>query len=352
MTRTIKAVAIQMDAVLAPTDERLERAERLVNGAVESGAELVVLPELFNTGYGYTDENFRRAETITGKTASWLKRTAAEYDIHLAGSLMLLDREEIYNALLLSAPDGRMWRYDKNYPWGWERAYFRGRKGITIAETELGRIGMLICWDAAHLDLWQQYEGQVDLMVISSCPPDVTNPTFVFPTGEKVTFEDFGRMGELLKDTGRLLFGEMVNQQTAWLGVPTVQTTGVGHIRTEIPHGLLSMLSYLPIAPKLIRYLRQANKVALESDFVQGCKIVDCEGNVQAELEQSEGESFVVGDVLLLSQSPRRKQSQPKSLLPKIAYFSSDILLPLLMRSIYRRGVRKIEGKERIVANP
>ncbi|NJN99791.1 MAG: carbon-nitrogen hydrolase family protein [Anaerolineales bacterium] len=164
---------------------------------VPSGVELVVLPELFNTGYGYTDENFQRAELLSGKTVTWLKETAIRHHIHLAGSLMLLDEQEIYNSLLLFAPDGRLWRYDKSYPWGWERAYFRGGKGISVAETDLGKIGLLVCWDTAHRGLWRQYAGQVDLIIISSCPPDVTNPTFIFQNGDKVTFDDFGKRWRL-----------------------------------------------------------------------------------------------------------------------------------------------------------
>ncbi len=341
MSRTVNIAAIQMDAELAPTSERLRRAERLIEQVVPSGAELVVLPELFNVGYGYTDENFQRAEPLDGPTVTWLKETAARHHIHLAGSLMLLDRQEIYNALLLIAPDGRMWRYDKNYPWGWERAYFRGGKGVMVAETDLGDIGLLICWDVAHRDLWRRYAGRVDLMVISSCPPDVTNPTYIFPNGDRVTFDDFGSMGRQLKGTGRLLFGDMVNQQTAWLGVPAVQTVGTGHIRTPIPNGLMSLLSYLPAAPRLLRYLPQSHAVQLECDFVAGCKIVDCQGHVQTELEQAQGETFTLAEVALADRKPAPKRPPPSSLLPWIAYFSSDVVLPLLMRPVYRRGVRQ-----------
>ena len=344
MSPTIRAAAIQMDASLAPTVERLRRAERLVRQAAQSGAQLVVLPELFNTGYGYTSENFRRAEPITGQTVTWLRQTAAEYHVHLAGSLMLLDEGEIYNALLLLAPDGRMWRYDKRYPWGWERAYFRGGKGITVAQTDLGDIGLMVCWDTAHRDLWREYAGQVNLMVISSCPPDVTNPTFVFQSGEQVTFDDFGRVGRVLKDTGRLLFGEMVNQQTAWLGVPTVQTVGTGHIRTALPNGFLSMLSFLPVAPKLIKYLSRGRDIQVECDFIQGCKIVDGGGNVQTELEQAQGETFTVAEVVLPDRKAQPNRPQPKSLLPGVTYLSSDIVLPSLMLPIYRRGVRQVLG--------
>ena len=346
MSSTVSVAAIQMDAGLAPTADRLRRAERLVRQAARSGAQLVVLPELFNVGYGYTDENFRRAEPLDGPTVTWMRQAAANYHVHLAGSLMLLEERDIYNALLLFAPDGRMWRYDKNYPWGWERAYFRGRKGITVAKTDLGDIGFMICWDTAHRRLWRQYAGRVDLMIISSCPPDVTNPTFIFQNGERVTFDDFGRVGRQLKNTGRRLFGEMVNQQTAWLGVPTVQTVGTGHLRTTLPNSLLSMLSFLPVAPKLLKYLPQGHDIRLECDFVQGCKVVDSKGNVQTELDQAQGETFAMAEVVLPEGKAQPDRPQPKSLLPGVTYLSSDILLPLLMLSIYRRGVRRVPGKD------
>ena len=344
MTRTVAAAAIQMDASLAPTPERLRRAERLVSRAVEAGAQLVVLPELFNTGYGYTDENFRRAEEIDGQTVTWLREMAIQHRIHLAGSLMLRDEPEIYNALLLFTPEGRMWRYDKSYPWGWERGYFRGRKGAVIAKTDLGDLGLMVCWDTAHRSLWRRYAGRVDMMVIASCPPDVTNPTFVFPAGGRITFDDFGRVGASLKGAGRRLFGEMVNQQTAWLGVPTVQTVGTGRIQTGIPNGFLSLLAYVPLAPKLIKYLLQANKAQLACGFVQGCKIVDGRGNPQSELEQAQGESFTLAEVSLPDEKPQPRSPQPPSLLPGLAYLSSDVLLPLFALPVYRRGTKRIFG--------
>ena len=118
MTTTIQVAAIQMDVRPVSTVERLARAGQLVAAAVTAGAQLVVLPEIFNTGYVYADENHGRAERITGPTVSWMREQATRLHIHLAGSLMLLDGDEVFNSQLLFAPDGRFWRYDKNYPWG------------------------------------------------------------------------------------------------------------------------------------------------------------------------------------------------------------------------------------------
>ena len=174
----------------------------------------------------------------------------------------LLDQGEVYNALLLFAPDGRMWRYDKTYPWGWERGSFRGssqQPQVTVAETDLGGIGVLICWDAAHLDLWALYAGRVDLMMICSSPPDVGHAIYHLPDGDEVTFDDMGRSVAALKESVRELFGAMIVQQAVWLGVPAVNTVGCGHIQTAIPNGRQAVLGWAFAAPWLLKHLPQAS---------------------------------------------------------------------------------------------
>jgi hypothetical protein len=330
-----------MDANPVPTAKRLQRAERLVAQAAGAGAQLVVLPELFNTGYAYSEENYHRAEPIHGQTVTWLRDTAARHTIHLAGSLLLVDQNEIYNALLLLAPDGRTWRYDKNYPWAWERNYFRQGHGVTVAQTDLGDLGMLICWDVAHPNLWRQYAGQVDMMLISSCPPDFSDVTYHFPTGEQFTLNDLRLLGSLMPGTGRLVFGDMLNQQTAWLQVPAANTVGTGHIRTKIPNGLISLVGMVPLAPRLARYLPQANHVQASCDFVPGCKVVDAQGQTLTQLAQAQGETFTTAGVTLADQKPLPDRAQPKSPLPKLAYYFSDTFTPLISIPAYRRGVRR-----------
>ena len=68
MSRTITVAAIQ----------RLVRAEWLIGLGKRRGARLIVLPEVFNTGYRYTDDNFRLAEPIDGLTVTWMKEVAAQ----------------------------------------------------------------------------------------------------------------------------------------------------------------------------------------------------------------------------------------------------------------------------------
>jgi predicted amidohydrolase len=344
--RTIKVAAIQMDANPAPIAQRLARAGRLVAKAAEAGARLIVLPELFNSGYAYDDANFGLAEPIDGLTAAWMKDTAARFDIHLAGSLLVLDKYEVYNALLLFAPDGHMWRYDKLHPWGWERGYFRAGGRIVVAKTELGDLGMLICWDVAHADLWRQYAGNVDMMLIASCPPDLAAPVYHFPDGGRVTADDMGPFMVSMKGLGQRVFGDMINQQAAWLGVPAVNTVASGHIQTAIPNGRAALLAFLPAAPWLVKYLSQADKMRVSCNLVPGCKVVDNQGRVLAELTQDEGETSTMAEVVLAAEKPSPRGPQPRSGLPWQAYLVSDILLPALAVPVYRNGLRRLQSGE------
>ena len=345
MPRTIRVAAVQMDAMPAPVSERLERAEKIVAQVAQAGAQLVILPELFNTGYAYTDKNFELAEPLGGTTSAWMKATSARLDIHLAGAILLLDGGEIYDTLLLFSPSGQMWRYDKNYPWAWERAYFRGRRGMTIARTALGDLGLLICWDLGHRGLWKQYEGQTDMVVIASCPPDVQSATYAFPNGEKIDLNDVSAV-ESMQDVGSSFFGEMVNQQARWLGVPVVNSGASGCVQTQMPkpRALLGILGLL--TPRLFRLLPKAEQLRMSCDMISSCKVVDAGGSILAQRLPTDGEGFTISDVTLADSKPTPTGDQPRPPLPRMiagmAIFQSDVLVPSLMRSVYKNGLKKI----------
>jgi len=347
MPKTIRVATVQMDATPAPTIERLKRAEKLVSEAAYSGAQLVILPELFNIGYAYTDRNFESAEPIDGRTSAWIKASAARFNIHLAGTLLLLDGGEIYNTMLLFSPSGEMWRYDKNYPWAWERGYFRERRGITVAKTELGDLGMMICWDIGHPKLWKQYAGKTDMMVIASCPPDGPNASYDFPQGEKIDFNDIGSAVSSLKDAGRQFFGEMVNQQAKWLGVPVVNSGASGWVKTHIPKASALLRTFALFAPHMLKLLPLASQLQMSCEMIPSCKVVDAGGHVLAERMPAEGEGFVITEVTLADAKSMPRKQQPKSPLKPMEYqlslLNADVIVPTMMKSIYKNGLKKIK---------
>jgi hypothetical protein len=351
MPRTLKVAAIQMDAAPTPTTERLARAATLINQAAEQDAKLIALPELFNTGYEYSAANYARAEPMDGETVRWMREQAVQHGVHLAGTLLLLDEEEIYNAALLVAPNGRMWRYDKNHPFLWERAYFREGERITIADTDLGKLGLMICFDYLVPSMWKRYAGKVDAMVMMSCPPRVHTIDLVFPDGTRVNTRELGPAFSDMYPSGEHPFGEDLNQQVGWMRVPLVNTVGSGAFRSKMPQANVSLGAYLMARPDLWERLAQADDVVIEAGYDLETKVVDASGKVVTRVEQP-GDGFVVATITMADEMPQPLFVQPRLYLSPIARLFSDMVGPALMVMEYRRGIRRQWGARMAPIDP
>jgi predicted amidohydrolase len=334
MSKSIKIAVIQLNAAPAPVTEKLARAETFIAQSAAQGAQLVILPEVFNTGYEYSDENYARAESLDGMTAQWMKKTSTHYGVHLAGSFLRKEEREIFNTLLLVAPNGDTWHYDKNYPWVWERAYFRERKNIAVAETALGKIGFLICWDVAHPNLWAQYAGKVQLMVVSSCPPKPLDATFIFPNGKRKIGEGAGKFFANLKRSSDDTFGKLLRRQASALGVPVAQATSTGFFTSPIPSPKISLTMLALIDARLLKYAAQFEHARMETVYFNDTYISDESGNVLQSVHPDE-EGFALGEVSLPETPPQPKSKQPPFGISPLTYLL-DIVANLIMTFKYK----------------
>jgi predicted amidohydrolase len=325
-----------MDAVPGEPDARLAKAEELVGEAAAAGAQLVVLPELFNTGYQYDHQNYTLAETLNGRTCTWMRELAASLGVHLAGTLLLRREGDIYNTMLLVAPDGQEWQYDKRYPFYWERAYFRAGRGITVAETRLGKLGMLICWDVGHANLFREYAGKIDAMLVSSCPPRLTDADIVFPDGSHANVGDMSGLSGRVAASGRAVFDEDLRAQTAYLGVPMIHATGTGTFDSSVPQAFLSLFSFIWMRPRLWGRLRQANRVRLQADYFDHTLVLTADGQPLAESAHGQ-DTFVVGDVILPSARVVPGGPQPKMRVSSLTHWLDRFVKAIVSPQYYRR---------------
>lgn len=329
MARSLTIAAIQMDATPAPLAQRLARAETLIASAVDVGAQIVVLPELFNIGYAYDDANYARAEPADGPTATWLATQARQRGVYVAGSLLLRDHEDIYNAALLVSPHGRSWRYDKMHPFLWEWAYFREGRAITVAETELGKLGLMICWDSAHPDVWARYAGKVDAVLIPSCPPTFQRGRLRLPDG---TLAHTVVVGHHFAD------GD-IHALARWAGVPAVHSGGSGHFCSPSPSPFVTAAAYLAARPHWWPKLAQAPQAQLEADYERHTQIIGPDGRVLARCAD-EGDGFIVAQVPLADEPPIPSGPPPAPQTQSWVYLMADALGPTLLARVYRRGAR------------
>src|SRR4051794_31209374 len=82
-------------------------------GAVAGKTELVVLPEMFNTGFSMNPVAL--SEKMNGPTVAWMKRMAALHKIILTGSLIIEEAGQYYNRLVWMLPNGQYGVYDKRH---------------------------------------------------------------------------------------------------------------------------------------------------------------------------------------------------------------------------------------------
>ncbi|MFE2870103.1 carbon-nitrogen hydrolase family protein [Embleya sp. NPDC059259] len=167
--RAFTAAAVQVvprpgPLTAAVVEANIAHALDWVTRCVEStGAELVVLPESVTTGFTpalSAEELWDLVDDVPGALTEPFQERARELGVHLVWGTYERgdDRGVVYNSSVLAGPDGRVLGvYRKTHPFGPE---LRSRGGwvtpgeyVSVVETDLGRIGMIICFDGDYPEL-------------------------------------------------------------------------------------------------------------------------------------------------------------------------------------------------------
>ena len=127
------------------------RAEKYISEAVDKGAKLILLPEFALAGYLYTDDFWFMAESLKGKTYTWLKSLSKMYGVYIGTCILERDHNDFYDTFILTGPkENELWMHRKIEAPSYESYLFKG-VGINsnVFETPIGRIGVVICFDSA-----------------------------------------------------------------------------------------------------------------------------------------------------------------------------------------------------------
>lgn len=161
----LRVAAVQTTAT-ADRDRNVERAGTLVDAAVRDGAELVVLPELWNV-FGTPAVLRAGAETLDGPTSTWASATARRHGIWLlAGSIpeVVEGSPLIHNTSCLYAPGGeraatyrKIHLFDNEVPGAayTESATVAPGGEIVTAPACGTTLGLAICYDLRFPELFR-----------------------------------------------------------------------------------------------------------------------------------------------------------------------------------------------------
>ena len=163
MQDTLKIAGIQSDLIWESPDQNRQKFEAKIR-ALDDDIDMVFLPEMFATAFTMTPNDV--AESMQGKSIRWMKELAADLDIAIAGSLIILEDDAYLNRFVFISPDQQVITYDKRHTFtlaGEDKIYKRGTKKVII-EFKGWKICPMVCYDL-RFPAWSRNLEDYDLLV-------------------------------------------------------------------------------------------------------------------------------------------------------------------------------------------
>lgn len=165
----MKIGLLQYDIVWEDTSANLLRLDALFKSI--PGVDLVVLPEMFNTGFSMSP--VRIAESDNGPATRWLQEVSRKNNIAICGSIAIGENDRYYNRLKVFNQGELCCQYDKHNLFtlaGEEKYYTRGLEQVTFQLAEW-KIKPLVCYDL-RFPIWCYNREMADLVVFCANWPD------------------------------------------------------------------------------------------------------------------------------------------------------------------------------------
>ncbi|RMG69795.1 MAG: acyltransferase [Nitrospirae bacterium] len=145
----MKAGFCQINTIFGKKAKNLEKVASMLE---DVKADLIVLPEFFATGYQFTDikEVEALAEPVPeGETTKALLELSKQRGMYIVAGLPEVSRDgKYYNSAVFTGPDGFVGLYRKSHLFFEEKLFFTpGDTGFKVWNTDIGRIGIMICFD-------------------------------------------------------------------------------------------------------------------------------------------------------------------------------------------------------------
>ena len=159
--RAITIACLQFEPRIGEVEANLDALDRLARAAAAQGAELIVAPELADSGYVFADraELSRLAAPIpSGAPSRRLEGLARELGVHIVSGLAEARAGRFHNSAALFGPDGFIGAYRKLHLWDVETTVFdRSPPEAPVFDTALGRIALAVCYDGWFPELFRRY---------------------------------------------------------------------------------------------------------------------------------------------------------------------------------------------------
>lgn len=165
------------DIIPGDIEANLAAAGQRLDSEIEPSTDIVVLPELFNSGFR-ADAAFVRAAAEPadgGRTLAWLRGKAREGGYAIAGSFTVEDGGNLFNRAFFVEPDGVATFYDKHHLFllgGEAELYTAGSSPIPVIDYHGWRFSLAVCYDL-RFPTWLRNRGLAyDCLIVPASWPE------------------------------------------------------------------------------------------------------------------------------------------------------------------------------------
>jgi predicted amidohydrolase len=163
MTKELKIALVQTSIIWENSEQNRTELSKKIN-AISSDVDLIILPEMFTTGFTMTPQNLGKEE---GKfTLNWMQKISKEKNAALTGSIPFHENGSYTNRLFFVEPDGSYRQYDKRHTFtlaGEDEVYKAGKERVTI-DFKGFKICPLICYDL-RFPVWARNTIDFDVLI-------------------------------------------------------------------------------------------------------------------------------------------------------------------------------------------
>ena len=164
----MKIAVIQHDIVWENREANFAALTPLIEEAANNGANLVLLSEMFSTGF--VVDNHQIGEPVDGPSSQFLSAQAEKHRIWIGGSCpeVSMDDARPYNSFIMASPDGHRHRYEKihRFIFGGEGDHFRPGNHTVTMDIEGVRTTLFVCYDLRFADEFWALATTTDLYLI------------------------------------------------------------------------------------------------------------------------------------------------------------------------------------------
>jgi predicted amidohydrolase len=193
MKDKIKLALAQISSKRENKQANLAKMQQTAEKAKQQGADLLIFPELSLTGYVIRDQIYELAEVIPGPAVRRIEQIAKDSGLHIIFGMPELSektRATVFNTAVLVGPEGFIGKYRKMYlpthSVFEEKRHFRPGYQAAAFDTEIGKIGLCICYDVFFPEVARLTRLQgAQLIVCISASPAVRRSYFEILTAAR-----------------------------------------------------------------------------------------------------------------------------------------------------------------------